>query len=121
MSLAFYNNSGSTAGATTEYIFKTDFQWKNKPHTKKYLLDYFTDPDISLENLGPRLVWLSGLSASLPTKRLPVRFPVRAHAWVEGQVPSWGRAGGNQSMYLSHIDASQALSFFLPLYLQMNK
>ena len=33
------------------------------------------------------LVWFSGLSAGLQTERSPVRFPVRAHAWVAGQVP----------------------------------
>ena len=31
---------------------------------------------------------LSGLSAGLLTERSPVRFPVRAHAWVVGLVPS---------------------------------
>ena len=36
------------------------------------------------------LVWLSGLSMGLRTKGSPVRFPVRAHAWVVGQVPSGG-------------------------------
>ena len=40
---------------------------------------------------SPWLVWLSGLSASLQTKGLPVLFPVRAHAWVRGWVP-WGWA-----------------------------
>ena len=38
----------------------------------------------------PWLVWLNGLSASLRTKVSLVQFPVRAHAWVAGQVP--GRA-----------------------------
>ena len=37
----------------------------------------------------PWLVWLSGLSTGLWTKGSPVQFPVRAHAWVAGQVPSW--------------------------------
>ena len=37
-------------------------------------------------------MWLSGLSAGLKTKGSHVRFPVRAHAWVVGQVPSRGRA-----------------------------
>ena len=41
----------------------------------------------------PWLVWLSGLSAGLQTKGSPVRFPVRAHLWVVGQVPSRGREG----------------------------
>ena len=36
------------------------------------------------------LVWLSGLSASLQATGSLVQFPVRAHAWVEGQVPSMG-------------------------------
>ena len=36
------------------------------------------------------LVWLSGLSTGLGTKELPVSFPVRAHDWVVGQVPSRG-------------------------------
>ena len=36
------------------------------------------------------LVWLSGLSTGLRTKGLLVRFPIRAHAWVAGQVPSGG-------------------------------
>ena len=34
------------------------------------------------------LVWLSGLSANLQTKGSPVQSPVRAQAWVAGQVPS---------------------------------
>ena len=33
----------------------------------------------------PWLVWLSGLSAGLWTKESPVRFPVRAHAWVQAR------------------------------------
>ena len=39
--------------------------------------------------LKPWLVWLSGLTASLQTKGLPVRFPVRAHAWVVGWDSQW--------------------------------
>ena len=38
----------------------------------------------------PWLVWLSGLSAFLGTKGLLVPFPVKAHAWVSGQVPGQG-------------------------------
>ena len=55
---------------------------------------------------------LSGLSASLQTKGLLVRFPVRAHSWVVGQVPIWGHVRGNHTwMFLS-------LSFplFLPSF-----
>ena len=46
-------------------------------------------------NKLPWLVWLSGLSAHLLTKRSLVWFPIRAHAWVAGQVPSWGSGRGN--------------------------
>ena len=56
----------------------------------------------------PWLVGLSGLSAGLQTKGLLVRSPVRAHAWVAGQVPSRGCSRGNHTlMFLS-------LSFSLP-------
>ena len=44
---------------------------------------FFIKPDSR-----PGQWWLSGLSASLRTKDLLVWFPVRAHAWVVGQVPS---------------------------------
>ena len=40
--------------------------------------------------MQPWLVWLSGLSASLRTKGSLVQFPVRAYAWVAGQVPVGG-------------------------------
>ena len=56
---------------------------------------------------GPWLVWLSGSSAGLQTKGLPVLFPVRAHAWVTSQVPS---RGGCERQ--PHIDVS--LPLFLP-------
>ena len=71
----------------------------------------------------PWLVQLSGLSAGLRTKRVLVWFPVRAHAWVAGQVPSWGCARGNHTlMFLSHIwyiDVS--IPFFLPSPLSRNE
>ena len=35
----------------------------------------------------PWLVRLSGFSTGLGNKGSPVQFPVRAHAWVSGQVP----------------------------------
>ena len=62
---------------------------------------------------GPWLVWLRGLSACLQTERFLVRSPDRTHAWVKGQVPSWGCERGNQSMYFSHM-MFLFLSFFLP-------
>ena len=50
----------------------------------------------------------------LQTKGLPVQFPVRAHAWVAGQVPSRGHVKGNHTlMFLS-------LSFSLPSTLSKN-
>ena len=42
-------------------------------------------------------MWLSGLSTGLPIKGSLVRFPVRAHAWVSGQVPSRGHVRGNHT------------------------
>ena len=49
------------------------------------------------------------------TKGSPVQFPVRAHAWVAGQVPSKGCMRGNHTlMFLS-------LSFSFPSPLEINK
>ena len=62
----------------------------------------------------PWLVWLSGLGAGLRTKVSLVRFPVRAHAWVAGQVPSRGCVRGN------HMLMFPSLSFSLPLSLKIN-
>ena len=51
---------------------------------------------------------LSGLRAGLWSKWSPVWFPVRAHAWVAGQVPRRGHGRGNHTlMFLS-------ISFSLP-------
>ena len=50
-----------------------------------------------------------------PANQSLVQFPVRTHAWVVGQVPSWGHARGNHTlMFLS-------LSFSLPSPLSKNK
>ena len=49
------------------------------------------------------------LGAGLRTKGSPVQFPVRAHAWVVGQVPSRGRTRGNHTL------------LFLFLSLKINK
>ena len=59
----------------------------------------------SEQQAGPWLLWLSGLSASLRTKGSLVLFPVRAHAWVAGQVPNRGVLGRQ-----SHIDVSLPFS-----------
>ena len=48
-------------------------------------------------------------------QRVVIQFPVRAHAWVAGQVPSKGCVRGNHTlMFLS-------LSFFLPALSKINK
>ena len=46
----------------------------------------------------------------------PVRFPVRARAWVAGQVPGWGCTRGKGPMF-----RSLSLSTSLPLSLKINK
>ena len=61
--------------------------------------------------LKPWLVWLSGLTASLQTKGLPVRFPLRAHAWVMSQVPGGKHASGNHTLMF----LSLSFSFTSPL------
>ena len=68
------------------------------------------------KHIQPWLVWLSRVSASLGTKGSLVRFPVRAHDWVAGQVPSRELMRGNHTlMFLS-------LSFSLfPFSLKINK
>ena len=48
-------------------------------------------------------------------QRSLVQFPVRAHAWVAGQVPSRGHARGYQTLILL------SLSFSLPFSLCKNK
>ena len=59
--------------------------------------------------LQPWMVWLSGLSTALTTKGLLVRFPVRAHAWIVGQVPQ-------QGAWERQLHSDVFLPLFLPLY-----
>ena len=42
----------------------------------------------------------------LQTKGSPVQFPVRAHAWVVGQVPSKGRARGTHTLIFPSLSPS---------------
>ena len=57
---------------------------------------------VPFKMVQPWLAWLNGLGSSLQIRRLPVQFPVRAHGWVEGQVPSRGCVRGNHTvMFLS--------------------
>ena len=67
----------------------------------------------------PWLVWLSGLSAGLRTKGSPVPLPLRAHAWVAGQVPGWGHVQEvTTDISLVHGCVSPFLSPSLPLSLK---
>ena len=91
-----------------KWILLSDFQNIFITFSK---IDFFQYEKIIL----PWLVWLSGLSAGLQTKGSPVWFPVRAHAWVAGWVPSRGHMRGNHTMmFLS-------LSFPLPSLPSKNK
>ena len=49
----------------------------------------------------PWLVWLSGLSTGLQIKGSLVWFPVRAHAWIAGQVPRRGVCETLMFLFLS--------------------
>ena len=55
------------------------------------------------------------MSASLRSKGSQVRFPVRAHVWVAGQVPGRGYVRGNHTFMLLSVSLS------LPLCLKINK
>ena len=75
----------------TPRFFHVDSGWLHAQAAQKCVQDFrhgLKDP------FQPWLVLLSGLGASLATGRLQVQFPVRAHAWVAGQVPIWGCARG---------------------------
>ena len=62
------------------------------------------------------LVWLSrGLSRGLRIKELLLPFPVRARAWVVGQVPSRGSMRGNHTLMFFSLSPS------LPLSLKIKK
>ena len=67
------------------------------PHHEAFVPSGLLDDAIKNLKVMPWLEWLSGLSAGLQTKGLLVQFPVRAHAWVAGQVPSRGRVSGNHT------------------------
>ena len=99
---------------TSKLFCKTGYKlWFLGALPLHWISDYSSFPNyfsssIKTRYVLPWLVWLSGLSASLQTKVSPVQFPVRAHAWVAGQVPSRGRTRGNHTlMFVS-------LSFSLP-------
>ena len=76
-----YINQGALKKSWVTFLLVTSI-------TKFFALSVY-DP------LLPWLVWLSGLGAGLQTEGSLVQLPVRARAWVAGQVPSWGREKGN--------------------------
>ena len=55
------------------------------------------------------------IERGLQTRGLLVRFPVRAQAWVAGQVPSGGHVRGNHTLIFLSLSPS------LPLSLKINK
>ena len=61
-------------------------------------------------------MYLSGLSVGLKTKGSPVQFPVKAHVWVAGQVPSGGAGEATTHWYFF-----PSLSPSFPLCLKINK
>ena len=66
----------------------------------------------SSKSLGTLAGVTQWLSARLQIKGSQVRFPVRTHVWVVGQVPSRGHARGNHTLDVS-------LSLFLLLFLSL--
>ena len=69
-------------------------------------------PELNINHATmPWLVWLSGLRAALRTKGSLVRFPVRAQAWVVGQVPSRGHSRENHALMFLFL----SFSFLFPL------
>ena len=74
----------------------------------KKLLNQYQKQTIALAGVAQ---WIE---RRLQTKGLPVRFPVRAHAWVAAPGPQWGPHERQP-----HIDVS--LSFSLPSPLSENK
>ena len=72
-------------------------------------------------NNMPWLVRLSGFSAGLRTESLLVHFPVRAHAWVAGQVPRWGSVWEATNRCFSQTFMFLSLSFSVPSPLSKNK
>ena len=75
---------------------------------------------IHIKNMEPWLMWLSGLSTGLRTQGSWVQFPVRARAWVVGQVPKWGVQEETDPCFFI---TSMSLFLFpsLPLSLKVNK
>ena len=63
-------------------------------------------------------MWLTGLSARLRTKGSRVQFPVRAYAWVTGQVPSREHARGNHMLMFLFLPPLPSLKVITPCLLE---
>ena len=68
-------------------------------------------------------MWPSGLDIVPRSERSPVQSLVRAHAWVVGQIPSWGGGGMGEATdrCLSHMSMFLSLPFSLLYLLSKNK
>ena len=57
---------------------------------------------------------MAGVAQGIECQPVNQKVPgVRAQAWVVGHASNWGRARGNQLIYLSHIGVSPSF-FSLP-------
>ena len=71
------------------------------------------------QKVGHALAGVAQWIECWPANQRPlIQFPLKAHAWVAGQAPSWGCARGNGLMYLLHIDVSLPPSSSFPLFLK---
>ena len=73
---------------------------------KVYFANYVIHSTKFIDFFKSRFTAVAGVAqwieCGLQTKGSLVRFPVRAHAWVAGQVPSGGHMTGNHTlMFLS--------------------
>ena len=90
--------------------------WMQKKHLIKFNIYLW----LKKKNLMPWLVWLSGLSAGLQTKRSLVWCPIRAHSWVAGPGPQLGACQRQlMDVSLAHRYFSPSLSPSLPLSLKI--
>ena len=88
-------------------------------HNNEFLLWICEVPGSRMVSFPPWPLWLSWLGVVQKTGRSQVRFPVRAHAWVAGSVPSQGAYERQPtSVSVSHRCFSPTLSPSLPFSLK---
>ena len=122
--------SGIFRGATGVENIKNEYSYFCLKNKRLTIVIFNIGINRIKNTLKPWLVWLSGLSTGLQSKRSLVLFPIRAHAWVAGKVCSWvftwGHVRSSQSMFVSHVDVCLthwflSLPIFLPSPLSKNK